>query len=103
MRTYEEIYDLFVDLIKGNIDEIKVTFAEMKMLDKKILSYMPYIGGGKVGFGCIGRRYNYADIIRKLCKKNFDNYNNKIRPEIEEALVSWNDKDVAFIKNDVYF
>ena len=70
MRTYEEIYDLFVDLIKGNIDEVKVTFAEVEMLDKKILSYMPYIGGGKVGFGCIGRRYNYADIIRKLCKKN---------------------------------
>lgn len=34
-------------------------------------------------------------------QKDFDNYNNKIRPEIEEALVSWNDKDVAFIKNDV--
>ena len=37
MRAYEEIYDLFIDLIKGNIDEVKVTFAELKMLDKKIL------------------------------------------------------------------
>lgn len=70
MRTYEEIYDLFIDLIKDNIDEVKLTFAEMKMLDEKRLAYMPYIGGGKVGFSCIGCWYNYADIIRELCQKN---------------------------------
>ena len=38
MRTYEEIYDLFIELIKGNINEVKVTFAEMNMLDKKKIS-----------------------------------------------------------------
>ena len=86
MRTYEEIYDLFIELIKGNINEVKVTFAEMNMLDKKRLAYMSYIGGGRVGFGCTGRWYNRADIIRELCKKNnivqmvdFKDYNFKFR------------------------
>ena len=32
-------------------------------------------------------------------QKNFDEYA-KIRPEMEEALLSWNDRDVAFIKQD---
>ena len=70
MRTYEEIYDLFIELIKVNINEVKVTFAEVKMLDRKRLAYEAYFGGGKVGFHCVGRRYNCADIIRELCKKN---------------------------------
>lgn len=35
MKTYEEIYDLFIDLIKGKIKEVKLSFAEVEILDKK--------------------------------------------------------------------
>lgn len=82
MRTYEEIYDLFIDLIKGNIDEVKVTFAEMNMLDKKV----PHFGWNGVNVYLEGFHYTQADIIRELCKKyhielniDFKDYDFKFR------------------------
>lgn len=65
MRTYEEIYDLFIDLIKGEIREVRLSFAELEMLDRKKYSYIFF------GIGYIDGYYNTpADVIRKLCQHN---------------------------------
>ncbi len=52
MRTCGEIYDLFIDLIRGKIKEVKLSFAEIEVLDRD-------------------RYYrDIADILRNLCWKN---------------------------------
>ena len=57
-----------------------------KIEDIKNNGYVKIIKDGKDGFGCTGRWYNRADIIRELCKKNnivqmvdFKDYNFKFR------------------------
>lgn len=51
MRTSEEIFILFSDLIKGKINEVKISLTEIRMLDS-------------------GYCYRPADKLRELCKKN---------------------------------
>lgn len=64
MRTYEEIFDLFIDLIEGKIREVKLSLAEIKMLDKKNLHY-------NIDKCCYdGYYHTSAEILRELCKKN---------------------------------
>ena len=66
MRTYEEIYDLFVDLINNKIDEVKLSFAEIKMLSRVRPKYN-YVLNNIYQEGFYN---NYADVLIELCKKN---------------------------------
>lgn len=66
MRTYDEIYGLFLNLIKGKIKKIKLSFAEIEMLNTKRFSYV-FFGTGYY----INGSYNIpADVLRKLCQEN---------------------------------
>lgn len=66
IRTYEEIYDLFLDLITKKVDEVKISFTEINMLSKlrpkyNVILYNVYIEGLK---------YTPADNLKTLCIEN---------------------------------
>lgn len=52
-NIYVKVSNEFKDLIKGNVKKVKITLYEMSILD----------------FLCFERN-NYADILRKFCKKH---------------------------------
>lgn len=66
MRTYEEIYNSFIDLINNKIDEVKINFEEIKMLSQVRPKYN-YVLNNIYQEGFYN---NYADVLRELCIKN---------------------------------
>ena len=66
MRTYEEIYDLFINLINNKIDEVRLSYVEIKMLSQIRPKYN-YILNNIYQEGFYN---NYADILRELCANN---------------------------------
>ena len=64
MELYDEIYDKFVDLVNEKIDEVVLTFDDMKKLDN------PHYWtdtDGEIIYG-ICRDNTYADALRNVFK-----------------------------------
>lgn len=70
MRTYEKIYDLFIDLINNKIDDIRLSYEEIKMLSQVRPKYNYVLNNKSFYIYQEGFYYNYADILRELCIKN---------------------------------
>lgn len=71
-KLYNEIFDHFVALRDGIVEEVYVTFNEFKELDYVRPSYWAVIGydGNCYGVGMDGMYNNYADVLRDFAKNN---------------------------------
>ena len=71
-KLYNDIFDYFIALRDGMIEEVSVTFNEMKELDYIRPSYWAVIGydGNCYGVGMDGMHNNYADVLRDFAQKN---------------------------------
>ena len=71
-KLYNDIFDHFVALRDGIVEEVNVTFNEMKELDYVRPSYWGVIGydGNCYGVGMNGMYNNYADVLRYFANKN---------------------------------
>lgn len=71
-KLYNDIFDHFVALRDGTVEEVNVTFNEMKELDYIRPSYWAVIGndGNCYGVGMDGMHNNSADVLRDFAKNN---------------------------------
>ena len=71
-KLYNDIFDHFVALRDGIVEEVYVTFNEMKELDYVIPHYVVVTdeNGNAYGFGMNGMCNNYADVLRDFAKNN---------------------------------
>lgn len=71
-KLYNEIFDHFVALRDGIVEEVYATFNELKELDYIRPSYWGVIGndGNCYGVGMDGMYNNYADVLRDFAKNN---------------------------------
>ena len=71
-KLYNEIFDHFVALRDGIVEEVYVTFSEMKELDYVLPHYFVVtdMNGNSYGFGMNGMCNNYADVLRDFANKN---------------------------------
>ncbi len=66
MRTYEEIYDLFIDLINNKINEVKIGLAEINMISK----IRPKFNYVLKNIYMEGLQYTPSDILKEMCIEN---------------------------------
>ena len=71
-KLYNDIFDHFEALRDGIVQEVNVTFNEMKELDYVLPHYFVVTdrNGNACGVGMNGMCNNYADILRDFANKN---------------------------------
>ena len=71
-KLYNDIFDHFVALRDEIVEEVNVTFSEMKELDYVLPHYFVVtdMNGNSYGFGMNGMCNNYADVLRDFAKNN---------------------------------
>ena len=71
-KLYNDIFDHFEVLRDGEVQEVNVTFNEMKKLDYILPHYFVVtdMNGNAYGFGINGMCNNYADVLREFAKNN---------------------------------
>ena len=71
-KLYNDIFDHFIALRDGIVEEVDVTFNEMKELDYVLPHYFVVtdMNGNAYGFGMDGMCNNYADVLRNFANKN---------------------------------